>query len=153
MENERPDRHDVPLGWKLLPLKHCLTFAEGPGILAADFVGEGVSLLRIAGLGNRKATLEGCDYLAPDLVDRKWEHLRVRCGDLLISGSASSGFCCEGDENTAGDPNRELRDDADRDPSREGTEVGKARRRAVVVSVPAVQDAEQDDDRHRDARG
>jgi hypothetical protein len=30
MENERPDRHDVRLGWKLLPLKHCLTFAKGP---------------------------------------------------------------------------------------------------------------------------
>jgi type I restriction enzyme, S subunit len=92
----------VPPQWKITPLRHCVTFAEGPGILAVDFVNEGVPLIRIAGLGNRKATLEGCDFLASELVERKWVHLRVQPGDLLISGSASSGLCCEVDEVAAG---------------------------------------------------
>jgi type I restriction enzyme, S subunit len=84
------------------PLKWGVEYVEGPGIMAADFTVDGVPLIRIAGIGGRKATLDGCNYLSPELVSRRWEHFRVRCGDLLISGSASTGLCSEVDELTEG---------------------------------------------------
>ena len=92
----------VPEHWAVKPLKCCVHFIEGPGILAMDFVNDGVPLLRIGGLGGRMATLDGCNFLLPDLVRRKWAHFRVEVGDLLISGSASTGLCSEVDEVTVG---------------------------------------------------
>jgi type I restriction enzyme S subunit len=92
----------VPANWLVRPLKWCVQFIEGPGIMATDFVNDGVPLIRIGGLRGRKATLDGCNFLLPDLVDSKWAHFRVKNGDLLISGSASTGLCSEVDEVTAG---------------------------------------------------
>jgi type I restriction enzyme, S subunit len=93
---------NLPEGWKFKPLKRAIRFIEGPGIMAADFENEGIPLLRIAGLGGRRASLEGCNFLSPDLVEQRWSHFRVRSGDLLISGSASTGLCAEVDEETVG---------------------------------------------------
>jgi type I restriction enzyme, S subunit len=93
---------NVPEHWDVKPLKRSVRFLEGPGIMAADFADDGIPLLRIAGIGGRIATLDGCNYLAPDLVSQRWSHFRVRRGDLLISGSASTGFCSEVDEVTEG---------------------------------------------------
>jgi type I restriction enzyme S subunit len=88
--------------WEVKPLKRCVHFVEGPGIMASDFADEGVPLLRIRGIGGRTATLDGCNFLQPDQVERKWAHFRAQAGDLLISGSASTGLCSEVDESTAG---------------------------------------------------
>jgi len=93
---------EIPAHWEVKPLKIGVEFLEGPGIMAADFANDGVPLLRIAGIGARTATLDGCNYLSPELVDRRWKHFRVRSGDLLISGSASTGFCSEVDAETEG---------------------------------------------------
>ena len=65
--------------------------------MASDFVDDGIPLLRIAGLSGPTVTLNGCNYLSPERVADTWEHFRVRRGDLLISGSASTGFCSEVD--------------------------------------------------------
>jgi type I restriction enzyme S subunit len=92
----------IPAHWDVEPLKRNVEMREGPGIMAADFTDEGVPLLRIAGIGGRTATLDGCNYLSRDLVDKRWVHFRVRKGDLLISGSASTGFCSEVDDETVG---------------------------------------------------
>jgi type I restriction enzyme, S subunit len=92
----------VPEHWTPTPLKRAISSLEGPGIMAADFADRGSPLIRIAGLGGRNVSLEGCDHLDPDLVQRRWSHFRVRPGDLLISGSASMGLCSEVDETTAG---------------------------------------------------
>ena len=92
----------VPAHWGVVPLKRTIDYVEGPGIMATDFQLEGVPLLRISGIGGRWATIEGCNYLSPDVVRRRWSHFRVRSGDLLISGSASTGFCTEVDGGTAG---------------------------------------------------
>jgi len=70
--------------------------------MAADFTDDGVPLLRIASIVSRIATLDGCNYLSANRVAEKWSHFRVRRGDLLISGSASTGFCSEVDEITEG---------------------------------------------------
>jgi type I restriction enzyme S subunit len=93
---------EIPAHWETTPLKRAVHYVEGPGIMASDFMPEGVPLLRISGIGGRKATLDGCNYLSTETVEKKWNQFRVRSGDLLISGSASTGFCTEVDETTAG---------------------------------------------------
>jgi type I restriction enzyme, S subunit len=93
---------DVPEHWEVKPLKRAIGFIEGPGILAKDFTDYGIPLLRIAGIGGRTATLNGCDYLSPTEVSMRWSQFRLRVGDLLISGSASTGFCSEVDSAVEG---------------------------------------------------
>ena len=93
---------NLPADWTPKPLKRVTRFVEGPGIMATDFEADGIPLLRIAGLAGRRASLDGCNFPSPDLVEQKWSHFRVRTGDLLISGSASTGLCSEVDEETVG---------------------------------------------------
>lgn len=59
--------------------------------MAKDFRDKGIPLLRLKGVEGDYVTLEGCNYLDPEMVDRKWSHFRVEVGDLLISTSASLG--------------------------------------------------------------
>lgn len=92
----------IPDSWARKPLKCAISFLEGPGIMASDFMDEGVPLLRISSVSGRYATLNGCNYLEEELVENKWSHFRVRNGDLLISGSASTGLCAEVREDTVG---------------------------------------------------
>ncbi|MCC6077422.1 restriction endonuclease subunit S [Pseudomonas sp. GCM10022188] len=93
---------EVPEHWAVKPFKVCIDFQEGPGIMAADFCDEGIPLLRVAGVQNRWASLEGCNYLSPDKVERQWRHFRLEQGDLLISASASMGTVCEVAAETVG---------------------------------------------------
>ncbi len=93
---------EIPAHWEVVPFKRAIDYLEGPGIMAADFLAEGVPLLRISGIRGRWATLDGSNYLSPETVWKRWSHFQVRSGDLLISGSASTGFCAEVDEETAG---------------------------------------------------
>jgi len=92
----------IPKHWKIEPLKRATRFVEGPGIMASDFSLDGVPLLRISCIGQRWVTLEGCDFVSPDLASTKWDHFRVQAGDLLISGSATSGICSEVNESAEG---------------------------------------------------
>lgn len=92
----------VPNRWCVVPLKRRARFVEGPGIMAADFLDEGVPLIRISGVQGRYVSLNGANYLDPFLVDERWAHFKTRLGDLLISGSASTGLCSEVDEVTVG---------------------------------------------------
>lgn len=93
---------DIPNSWSVVPFKRRARFIEGPGIMAVDFLDEGVPLIRISGLAGKYASLEGANYLDPDLVAERWAHFRTKVGDLLISGSASTGLCCEVDLSTSG---------------------------------------------------
>ncbi len=92
----------IPKQWSVVPFKRRARFIEGPGIMAADFLDEGIPLIRISGLSGEFASLEGANYLDPTLVSEKWSHFKAKKGDLLISGSASTGLCCEVDDATAG---------------------------------------------------
>lgn len=92
----------VPSTWSVVPLKRRARFVEGPGIMASDFMDEGVPLIRISGVHGKYASLNGANYLDPDLVAQRWEHFKTKAGDLLISGSASTGLCSEVDEVTVG---------------------------------------------------
>lgn len=74
-----------------LPLSELVEFQEGPGILAKDFHDHGVPLVRLAGLGGYEVSLEGCNYVSEALASSKWNHFRLRQGDILISTSASFG--------------------------------------------------------------
>jgi type I restriction enzyme S subunit len=82
---------DVPEHWEVIRFKRRVGFQEGPGIMAADFRDQGVPLLRISCLRGDVATLDGCNYLDPDMVQRRWSHFRIRAGDYLLSASASTG--------------------------------------------------------------
>ncbi|MCQ6250791.1 restriction endonuclease subunit S [Streptomyces malaysiensis] len=97
-----PGAGPVPAHWEVMPLRYTMSFQEGPGIMAADFRDDGVPLLRVSSVRTARSTLEGCNYLDPDEVDRRWSHFRVDLGDLLISASASMGTVSEVTEETAG---------------------------------------------------
>lgn len=97
-----PGAGPVPAHWEVIPLRHTISFQEGPGIMAADFREKGVPLLRVSSVRSALSTLRGCNYLDPAEVDRRWSHFRVDLGDLLISASASMGTVSEVTEETAG---------------------------------------------------
>ncbi|SOB83242.1 restriction endonuclease subunit S [Streptomyces sp. 1331.2] len=97
-----PGAGPVPAHWEVMPLRYTIWFQEGPGIMAADFREHGVPLLRVSSVRTARSTLEGCNYLDPDEVDRRWSHFRVDLGDLLISASASMGTVSEVTEETTG---------------------------------------------------
>ncbi|RAN81403.1 hypothetical protein B5P43_06430 [Bacillus sp. SRB_336] len=86
---------EVPAHWEIKPLRHCVDFQEGPGIMAVDFRDVGVPLLRVSGVQEHWASLEGCNYLDESRVTERWDHFRLSLGDLLISASASMGTVCE----------------------------------------------------------
>ncbi|MET3707378.1 type I restriction enzyme S subunit [Arthrobacter sp. UYEF6] len=77
--------------WITTPLTDALTFREGPGVLAKDFHDQGVPLVRLSGLKYGAKLLDGCNFLDPGLVAKKWDHFRLELGDVLLSTSASLG--------------------------------------------------------------
>ena len=77
--------------WSIFRLQEVVWFQEGPGILAKDFSSQGVPLVRLAGLGGYEVTLAGCNYIDSILVDKKWNHFKLKNGDILVSTSASLG--------------------------------------------------------------
>lgn len=81
--------------WPLVSLPDVCEFQEGPGILAKDFRDDGVPLIRLKGVESPTVTLTGCNYLDPDMVQKKWNHFRLHPGDLLISTSATLGRVSE----------------------------------------------------------
>ena len=91
-----------PDGWRVVPLSEVAFFQEGPGILAKDFHENGIPLIRLKGVEGDFVTLEGCNYLDPAKVERKWHHFRLDRGDLVISTSASFGRVSEVTEESAG---------------------------------------------------
>lgn len=74
-----------------VPLKFVARWVEGPGIMTVDFRDEGVPLLRIRNLVGDTVNLTGCGHVPASLARTRWNHLRVRTGELLVSGSARSG--------------------------------------------------------------
>ena len=85
----------IPSGWIVLTLPYATYFREGPGILAKDFRDHGVPLVRLAGLKNSGSLLEGCNFLEPEKVEKKWSHFRLQARDLLLSSSATLGRVAE----------------------------------------------------------
>ncbi|MEZ8448515.1 restriction endonuclease subunit S [Vibrio splendidus] len=85
----------IPEGWEVKGLPNGTLFREGPGILAKDFHDKGVPLIRLAGLKNGVSLLDGCNYLDPEKVDKKWKHFLLQEGDILLSSSASLGRVAE----------------------------------------------------------
>lgn len=77
--------------WEELPFSEIIDFQEGPGILAVDFVETGVPLIRLSGLETGVSILNGCNFLNPSKVEKKWAHFRILEGDILLSSSATLG--------------------------------------------------------------
>ncbi|MGN6606010.1 MAG: restriction endonuclease subunit S [Jatrophihabitans sp.] len=97
-----PGSGAVPEHWAILPLKRAVSYQEGPGILAVDFRDEGVPLLRVSCVRTAQTTLDGCNFLDPEMVAARWRHFRVAVGDLLISASATMGTVSEVTSEAAG---------------------------------------------------
>ena len=81
--------YTIPDEWEWMYISDMALFQEGPGILAVDFQKEGVPLIRISGMNGVKVSLCGCNYLDPAKVEEKWNHFRLKEGDILVSSSAS----------------------------------------------------------------
>ena len=84
-----------PETWDVVPFEEAIDFQEGPGIMAVDFHDSGIPLIRLSGVQRRLASLDGCNYLDPEKVAKKWDHFRLKRGDLLISTSATIGMVSE----------------------------------------------------------
>lgn len=84
------------------PLPEVIDFQEGPGILAVDFRETGVPLIRLSGLERGFRVLDGCNYLDPTMVAKRWSHFKVESGDVLLSTSASLGRTAIVDKESAG---------------------------------------------------
>ncbi|MBN2746006.1 MAG: restriction endonuclease subunit S [Bacteroidales bacterium] len=85
---------EIPKDWKIRHFGWEVIIQEGPGIMAFDFKNDGVPLLRISGMKNEIADLEGCNYLEPQKVKTKWYHFKLFEGDIIISCSASTDIVC-----------------------------------------------------------
>lgn len=87
---------------KTVSFDDVVDFQEGPGILAKDFHDTGVPLIRLKGMEKPIATLDGCNYLDPEKVKKKWSHFTLKSGDLLLSTSGTLGRVSEVDDSTEG---------------------------------------------------
>lgn len=88
--------------WLECAFSEAIDFQEGPGILAQDFRPSGVPLVRLSGLTRGARVLDGCNYLDPELVERRWGHFRLKRGDILLSTSASLGRIATVDDEAEG---------------------------------------------------
>jgi len=84
-----------PESWDVVPFEEAIDFQEGPGIMAIDFHEKGIPLIRLKGVQRSTVSLDGCNFLDPEKVKKKWNHFRLELGDLLISTSATIGMVSE----------------------------------------------------------
>jgi type I restriction enzyme S subunit len=88
--------------WLELEFPEAIDFQEGPGILAKDFQTNGVPLIRLAGMDDGVSLLNGCNYLDEELVARKYEHFKLKKGDIILSTSATLGKTSYVDDEAVG---------------------------------------------------
>lgn len=94
--------YNIPENWCVMYISDMALFQEGPGILAKDFRSSGIPLIRISGMQTQHVSLEGCNYLDPEMVELRWKHFKLDYGDILISTSASMDKVCEVFEDCVG---------------------------------------------------
>ena len=93
---------EIPSRWECTKFNYNIHIQEGPGIMAVDFKERGVPLIRISGVKENFVSLEGCNFLSEEKVLDKWSHFKLKKGDILISGSASTELVSEVDSDTIG---------------------------------------------------
>ena len=91
-----------PKHWIFCKLKDIAFYQEGPGIMADDFHDKGIPLIRISGMKGNVVSLDGCNFLDPVKVKRKWSHFQLRQGELLVSASATTGIAAKVSEEIVG---------------------------------------------------
>ncbi len=92
----------IPETWQVRRFFWEVIIQEGPGIMAVDFKNDGIPLLRISGMKEEFANLEGCNFLDQKKVAQQWNHFKLNKGDILISASASTDIVCEVSEEAEG---------------------------------------------------
>ena len=93
---------EFPQHWLVCKLKDIAFYQEGPGIMADDFQEEGIPLIRISGMKGDMVSLEGCNFLDPEKVRKKWSHFQMQQGELLVSASATTGIAAKVGEEIVG---------------------------------------------------
>lgn len=93
---------EVPAHWAVGKLKDIAFYQEGPGIMADDFQEEGVPLIRISGMKGSTVSLDGCNFLDPIKVSKRWPHFKLKLGELLVSASATTGIAAKVNESVVG---------------------------------------------------
>lgn len=93
---------EIPQSWLWKGLPDVTYFQEGPGIMAKDFADDGIPLIRIAGMKGDFVTLDGCNYLNPELVNKKWHHYKLESDDIVLTSSASLGNVAKVDQRCVG---------------------------------------------------
>lgn len=93
---------DIPEHWEMSMLKRNCWYQEGPGIMGDDFREEGIPLIRISGMKSDRVTLDGCNFLDEEAVQKRWNHFKLDLGDIVISASASTGIVAVVDSETVG---------------------------------------------------
>ena len=88
--------------WVEYQFQDAIDFQEGPGILAKDFTSSGIPLIRLAGMDDGVSLINGCNYLLPDLVEKKYNHFKLKIGDIILSTSATLGKTSFVDEDSVG---------------------------------------------------
>ena len=88
---------DIPDNWAWDKISNVTIYQEGPGILAIDFRPSGTPLIRIAGMQHEYVSLNGCNYLDNNMVEKRWKHFKLDVGDIVISTSASTDKIAEVD--------------------------------------------------------
>ena len=86
---------EVPEHWEIKKFNYVIGFQEGPGIMAIDFLDDGVPLLRIRNIQGNNVDLDDCNFLDPFKVVEKWNHFRCKKNDLYYSnfGFKRHKFC------------------------------------------------------------
>ena len=93
---------EITSGWECSKFNYNIYIKEGPGIMAVDFKETGIPLIRISGVKENFVSLKGCNFLTEEKVSDKWSHFKLKKGDILISGSASTELVSEVDSVTIG---------------------------------------------------
>ena len=88
--------------WQEFSFPEIIDYQEGPSILKKDFSSHGIPLIRLAGMDDGVSLLNGCNYLKPELVKRKYEHFKIKAGDIILSTSATIGKTAVVDEEAEG---------------------------------------------------
>lgn len=88
--------------WQEFSFPEIIDYQEGPGILKKDFSSHGIPLIETAGMDDGVSLLNGCNYLKPELVKRKYEHFKIKAGDIILSTSATIGKTAVVDEEAEG---------------------------------------------------
>ena len=84
LSNQNVTSGSLPDTWSDIPLVEVATFKNGYAYKSLDWLDEGVSVIKIANVGNGEVTLDDCSHISHELANQTSE-FKVEYGDFLIA--------------------------------------------------------------------